>query len=116
MEPMTRRLAEHTWTASPKELRIARTVVLNLKTGEIKRFSLAATHQVLRISFGLVPGFICLYYYRQKRFVNKFWWLGEFAQAANGKIFNPYGALRVRSGTPALLRRRNVRRKLGIPF
>src|SRR5258708_4413797 len=32
MEPMIRRLAEHTWAASRKESRIARTVVLKLKT------------------------------------------------------------------------------------
>jgi DNA polymerase-4 len=36
MEPMIRRLAEKTWTASRKELRIARTVVLKLKTREFK--------------------------------------------------------------------------------
>jgi DNA polymerase IV len=36
MEPMIRRLAEHTWAASRKELRIARTVVLKLKTSEFK--------------------------------------------------------------------------------
>src|SRR5437879_9325384 len=36
MEPMIRRLAEHTWTASRKESRIARTVVLKLKTSEFK--------------------------------------------------------------------------------
>ena len=35
-EPMIRRLAEKTWTASRKELRIARTVVLKLKTSEFK--------------------------------------------------------------------------------
>ncbi len=35
-EPMIRRLAENTWTASRKELRIARTVVLKLKTSEFK--------------------------------------------------------------------------------
>src|ERR1700722_15315256 len=35
-EPMIRRLAEKTWSASRKELRIARTVVLKLKTSEIK--------------------------------------------------------------------------------
>jgi DNA polymerase IV len=34
--PMIRRLAEKTWTASRKELRIARTVVLKLKTSEFK--------------------------------------------------------------------------------
>jgi DNA polymerase-4 len=36
MEPMIRRLAEHTWAASRKESRIARTVVLKLKTSEFK--------------------------------------------------------------------------------
>src|SRR5256884_6124161 len=36
IEPMIRRLAEHTWTASRKESRIARTVVLKLKTSEFK--------------------------------------------------------------------------------
>jgi DNA polymerase IV len=36
MEPMIRRLAEKTWTASRNELRIARTVVLKLKTSEFK--------------------------------------------------------------------------------
>src|SRR5229473_6674043 len=35
-EPMIRRLAEHTWAASRNELRIARTVVLKLKTSEFK--------------------------------------------------------------------------------
>jgi len=35
-EPMIRTLAEHTWTASRKESRIARTVVLKLKTSEFK--------------------------------------------------------------------------------
>jgi DNA polymerase IV len=35
-EPMIRRLAEHTWSASRKESRIARTVVLKLKTSEFK--------------------------------------------------------------------------------
>ncbi len=35
-EPMIRRLAEHTWAASRKESRIARTVVLKLKTSEFK--------------------------------------------------------------------------------
>ena len=34
--PMIRRLAEKTWTASRKELRIARTVILKLKTSEFK--------------------------------------------------------------------------------
>jgi DNA polymerase-4 len=36
MEPMIRKLAEHAWTASRKESRIARTVVLKLKTSEFK--------------------------------------------------------------------------------
>jgi DNA polymerase-4 len=36
MEPMIRRLAEHTWAASSKESRIARTVVLKLKTSDFK--------------------------------------------------------------------------------
>ena len=36
MEPMIRKLAEHTWAASQKEARIARTVVLKLKTSEFK--------------------------------------------------------------------------------
>jgi len=36
MEPMIRRLAEHTWAASRKESRIARTVVLRLKTSDFK--------------------------------------------------------------------------------
>jgi DNA polymerase-4 len=35
-EPMIRRLAEKTWTASRKEFRVARTVVLKLKTSEFK--------------------------------------------------------------------------------
>jgi DNA polymerase-4 len=35
-EPMIRRLAEKAWTASRNELRIARTVVLKLKTSEFK--------------------------------------------------------------------------------
>jgi DNA polymerase IV len=35
-EPMIRRLAEHTWAASRKESRIARTVVLKLKTSAFK--------------------------------------------------------------------------------
>jgi DNA polymerase-4 len=35
-EPMIRRLAEKTWTAARKELRVARTVVLKLKTSEFK--------------------------------------------------------------------------------
>jgi DNA polymerase IV len=36
IEPMIRRLAEKTWTASRNELRIARTVVLKLKTSDFK--------------------------------------------------------------------------------
>jgi len=36
VEPMIRRVAEHTWTASRKESRIARTVVLKLKTSDFK--------------------------------------------------------------------------------
>jgi DNA polymerase-4 len=36
LEPMIRKLAEKTWTAARKESRIARTVVLKLKTGEFK--------------------------------------------------------------------------------
>jgi DNA polymerase IV len=35
-EPMIRRLAEKLWSASRKESRIARTVVLKMKTGEFK--------------------------------------------------------------------------------
>jgi DNA polymerase IV len=35
-EPMIRRLAEKTWSASRKESRIARTVVLKLKTSDFK--------------------------------------------------------------------------------
>jgi len=35
-EPMIRRLAEKLWSASRKESRIARTVVLKLKTSEFK--------------------------------------------------------------------------------
>jgi DNA polymerase-4 len=36
IEPMIRRLAEHTWAASRKESRIARTVVLRRKTSDFK--------------------------------------------------------------------------------
>jgi DNA polymerase-4 len=36
IEPMIRKLAEHTWAASRKESRIARTVVLKLKTSDFK--------------------------------------------------------------------------------
>ena len=35
-EPMIRRLAEKLWSASRKESRIARTIVLKLKTSEFK--------------------------------------------------------------------------------
>jgi DNA polymerase IV len=35
-EPMIRRLAEKTWSASRKELRVARTVVLKLKTSDFR--------------------------------------------------------------------------------
>jgi DNA polymerase-4 len=43
MEPMIRKLAEHAWTASRKESRIARTVVLKLKTSEFKILSRSHT-------------------------------------------------------------------------
>src|SRR5256885_15120479 len=43
MEPMIRRLAEHTWAASRKEPRIARTVVLKLKTGDFKMLTRSHT-------------------------------------------------------------------------
>jgi DNA polymerase IV len=36
MDPMIRKLAEHTWAASRKESRIPRTVVLKLKTSDFK--------------------------------------------------------------------------------
>jgi DNA polymerase IV len=36
LEPMSRKLAEKIWTAARKESRIARTVVLKLKTSEFK--------------------------------------------------------------------------------
>ena len=42
-EPMIRRLAEKTWAASRKESRIARTVVLKLKTSEFKIFTRSHT-------------------------------------------------------------------------
>jgi DNA polymerase IV len=45
-EPMIRRLAEKTWTASRKELRIARTVVLKLKTSEFKILTRSHTPHV----------------------------------------------------------------------
>lgn len=42
-EPMIRRLAEKTWTASRKEMRIARTVVLKLKTSDFKTLTRSHT-------------------------------------------------------------------------
>jgi DNA polymerase-4 len=42
---MIRRLAEKTWTASRMELRIARTVVLKLKTSEFKILTRSHTPQ-----------------------------------------------------------------------
>jgi DNA polymerase-4 len=45
LEPMIRRLAEHTWIASRKESRIARTVVLKLKTREFKILTRSHTPQ-----------------------------------------------------------------------
>jgi len=44
-EPMIRKLAEHTWAASRKESRIARTVVLKLKTSEFKILTRSHTPQ-----------------------------------------------------------------------
>ena len=44
-EPMIRRLAEKTWSASRKETRIARTVVLKLKTSEFKILTRSHTPQ-----------------------------------------------------------------------
>jgi DNA polymerase-4 len=44
-EPMIRRLAEKTWSASRKEPRIARTVVLKLKTSEFKILTRSHTPQ-----------------------------------------------------------------------
>jgi len=46
IEPMIRRLAEKTWTASRKELRVARTVVLKLKTSEFKILTRSHTPSV----------------------------------------------------------------------
>src|SRR5216683_3185873 len=43
MEPMIRKLAAHTWAASRKESRIARTVVLKLKTSEFKTLTRSHT-------------------------------------------------------------------------
>jgi DNA polymerase-4 len=45
-EPMIRRLAEKTWTATRKELRIARTVILKLKTSEFKILTRSHTPHV----------------------------------------------------------------------
>jgi DNA polymerase-4 len=45
-EPMIRRLAELTWTASRKETRVARTVVLKLKTSEFKIITRSHTPDV----------------------------------------------------------------------
>lgn len=70
MEPMIRRLAEHTWTASRRESRIARTVVLKLKTSDFKILTrshtpssplssceeLTAIALSLRERVGLTPG------------------------------------------------------------
>jgi DNA polymerase-4 len=46
IEPMIRKLAEKTWTASRNELRIARTVVLKLKTSEFKILTRSHTPHV----------------------------------------------------------------------
>lgn len=70
MEAMIRKLAEHTWAASRKESRIARTVVLKLKTSEFKILTrshtpgsppssceeLTSTALSLRDRVGLSPG------------------------------------------------------------
>jgi DNA polymerase IV len=45
MEPMIRRLAEQTWSASRKESRIGRTVVLKLKTSDFKILTRSHTPQ-----------------------------------------------------------------------
>src|SRR6202022_1301590 len=45
MEPMIRKLAEHTWAASRKESRIARTVVLKLKTSDFKILTRSHTRE-----------------------------------------------------------------------
>jgi len=42
-EPMIRRLAEKAWTASRKEVRVARTVILKLKTSEFKMLTRSHT-------------------------------------------------------------------------
>jgi DNA polymerase IV len=51
-EPMIRRLAEKTWAASRKESRIARTVVLKLKTAEFQ----VLTRGWTPLSTSLLPG------------------------------------------------------------
>jgi DNA polymerase-4 len=43
MEPMIRRLAEKTWEAARKESRVARTVVLKLKTSQFKILTRSST-------------------------------------------------------------------------
>src|SRR5438132_4433647 len=43
MEPMIRKLAEHTWAASRKELRIARSVLLKIKTPKLQNLTLSHT-------------------------------------------------------------------------
>jgi DNA polymerase IV len=47
-EPMIRKLAELTWAASPKESRIARTVVLKLKTAEFKILTVVSSFLLRR--------------------------------------------------------------------
>src|SRR5207245_6306965 len=49
-EPMIRRLAEKLWSASRKEPRIARTVVLKLKTSEFKLLTRSQTPDSRRLS------------------------------------------------------------------
>src|SRR5207245_6080695 len=51
IEPMIRRLAEKTWSASRNELRVARTVVLKLKTSEFKILTRSHTPSVPPSSF-----------------------------------------------------------------
>lgn len=52
IEPMIRRLAEQTWTAARNESRIARTVVLKLKTSEFKILTRSHTPDVPPSSCG----------------------------------------------------------------
>jgi DNA polymerase-4 len=62
MEPMIRNLAAHTWAASRKESRIARTVVLKLKTREFKiltrshtpGFPLASCEELTNVALSLL--------------------------------------------------------------